>query len=110
MKVLLFAILDHVPASEKLIRSLSQEGYNGTVIPTEGMHHVFPEFNDGKSKAISLAALTDDIPSGNFTLFIVIEDEKLPFLQEKVREATANFTKVKGGMFVLPLSSVEGFF
>ena len=46
MKVLLFAILDHVPASEQLIRSLSKEGYNGTVIPTEGMHHVFPEFHE----------------------------------------------------------------
>ena len=110
MQVLLFAILDHVPASEQLIRVLSKDGYNGTVIPTEGMHHVFPEFNDGKSKAISLAALTDDIPSGNFTLFIAIEEDKLPSLQDKIREATSNFTKVKGGMFVLPVSSVEGFF
>ncbi len=110
MKVLLFAILDHVPASEQLIRSLSKDGYNGTVIPTEGMHHVFPEFHDGTSKAISLAALMDDLPSGNFTLFIVIEEGKLPPLQEKIREATSSFTKVKGGMFVLPLTSVEGFF
>lgn len=110
MKVLLFAILDHVPASEQLIRLLSKDGYNGTVIPTEGMHHVFPEFHDGKSKAISLAALADDIPDGNFTLFIAIEEDKLPSLQKKIREGTSNFTKVKGGMFVLPATSVEGFF
>ncbi len=110
MKVLLFAILDHVPASEQLLRSLSKEGYNGTVIPTEGMHHVFPQFSDSKTKAVSLAALTDDVPSGNFTLFIVIEDSQLEHLQEEIRSATANFQKIKGGMFVLPVSSVEGFF
>lgn len=110
MKVLLFAILDHVPASEQLIRSLSKEGYNGTVIPTEGMHHVFPEFHDGTSKAVSLAALTEDLPSGNLTLFIVIEEEKLEAVQKEIRDATSSFTKVKGGMFVLPLTSVEGFF
>ena len=110
MKVLLFAILDHVPASEHLLRSLSKEGYNGTVIPTEGMHHVFPQFSDSKTKAVSLAALTDDVPSGNFTLFIVIEDNHLEELQKEIRVATENFQKIKGGMFVLPVSSVEGFF
>ncbi len=110
MKVLMFVTLDHVPASEQLIRSLSKEGYNGTVIPTEGMHHVFPQFSDSRSKAVSLAALTDDIPSGNFTLFIVLEEKDLEKLQEEIRSATVNFQKVKGGMFVLPVSRVEGFF
>ena len=110
MKVLLFAILDHVTATEQLIRSLSKEGYNGTVIPTEGMHHVFPQFYDSKSTAVSLAALTDDLPSGNFTLFIVLEEEELAKVQNEIRSATLNFQKIRGGMFVLPVTSVEGFF
>lgn len=110
MKVLLFAILDHVPASEQLLHSLSKEGYNGTVMPTEGMHHVFPQFGDSKTKAVSLAALTDDIPNGNFTLFIVLDDTRLESLQKEIRSATEDFRKIKGGMFVLPVSSVEGFY
>ena len=105
MKVLLFAILDHVTATEQLIRSLSKEGYNGTVIPTEGMHHVFPQFYDSKSTAVSLAALTDDL-----TLFIVLEEEELAKVQNEIRSATLNFQKIRGGMFVLPVTSVEGFF
>ena len=54
--------------------------------------------------------LTDDLPSGNLTLFIVIEEEKLEALKQEIREATENWTKIKGGMFVLPLTSVEGTF
>lgn len=110
MKVMLFAILDHVPATEELLRRLSKEGYNGTVIDTVGMHHVLPKFTDSGSTAVSLANLVDDLPKGNLTIFIVIDEEKLNGLKEEIRDATGNFTEVKGGMFVLPLASVEGTF
>jgi uncharacterized protein YaaQ len=110
MKVMLFAILDHVGATEELLRDLSKEGYNGTVIDTVGMHHVLPKFTEKGSAAVSLANLVDDLPKGNLTLFIIIEEEKLETLKNKIREATGNFSDVKGGMFVLPLVSVEGTF
>lgn len=110
MKVLLFAILDHVDATEKLLHKLSSQGYNGTVIPTSGLHHVLPKFEDTQSGAISLASMVDDLPSGNLTLFIVIEEEKVDELKQEIREATSNFKKVKGGMFILPLVDVEGSF
>ena len=54
--------------------------------------------------------LTDDLPSGNMTLFIIIDEDKLEPLKQEIREATGNWTKAKGGMFVLPLLSVEGTF
>ena len=110
MKVLLFAILDHVDETEILLHKLSSEGYNGTVIPTSGLHHVLPKFEDTQSGAISLASMVDDLPSGNLTLFIVIEQEKAETLKEEIRNATSNFKKVKGGMFILPLNEVEGSF
>ena len=103
MKVLLFAILDHVDATEKLLHKLSSQGYNG-------LHHVLPKFEDTQSGAISLASMVDDLPSGNLTLFIVIEEEKVDELKQEIREATSNFKKVKGGMFILPLVDVEGSF
>ncbi len=110
MKVMLFAILDHVPATEELLRDLSKNGYNGTVIDTVGMHHVLPKFSDSKSMAVSLSNLVDDLPKGNLTIFIIIEEEKLEGLKERIRRFTNNFEDVKGGMFVLPLVSVEGTF
>ena len=109
MKVMLFAILDRMDATEELLRSLSKEGYNGTVLPTHGMKHVLPKLA-GEGVSVSLSMLTDDLPSGHMTLFIIIDEEKLEDLKKEIREATGNWTKAKGGMFVLPLLSVEGTF
>ena len=109
MKVMLFAILDRVEETEVLLRRLSKEGYNGTVISTTGMHHVLPKI-EGESVSVSLSMLMDDLPSGNLTVFIVIDEDKLETLKKEIRDATESWTKIKGGMFVLPLSSVEGTF
>ena len=108
MKKLLFAILDHVPATEELLRRLSEKGYNGTVIPTSGLHHILPKFDDDMSGAIPLAAMVDDLPSGNLTLFITIDEDKLDDLKKMIREATYSFKSIKGGMFVLQSTDNEG--
>ena len=54
--------------------------------------------------------IVDDLPQGNLTLFIIIEEEKLEALKNEIRSSTDNFHQIKGGMFVLPLASVEGTF
>ena len=109
MKVMLYVVLDHVAETEQLLRTLSKKGYNGTVIPTTGLHHVLPKFSDG-STAISLATMVDDLPEGNITLFMIIDDDKVDALKDEIRKATHDFTYVAGGMFVLPLISWEGSF
>ena len=109
MKVMLYCVLDHVAETEQLLRDLSEKGYNGTVIPTTGLHHVLPKFDDG-SAAISLASMVDDLPQGNITLFIVIDEEKVDDLKKVIVEATHDFTYIKGGCFVLPILSWEGSF
>ena len=109
MKSLLIAILEHVPATEQLIRDLSKQGYNGTVIDAAGLRHVLPKFHD-QSAAVSLANLVDDAPSGNITLFIVVDEERKEALKDTLREATGRFETIKGGMLVYPLTDVEGFY
>ena len=109
MKVMLYVVLDHVAETEQLLRDLSKKGYNGTVIPTTGLHHVLPKFSDG-SGAISLAMMVDDLPEGNITLFMIMDEETVEAVKKDIREATHDFTYVKGGMFVLPLLSWEGSF
>lgn len=108
MKKLLFCILDSTPKSQELLRTLSKEGYNGTVMNTVGMHHVLPKLNGGA--AISLSTMVEDEPRGNLTLFIIIEEDEMPKLKERIRELTNNFEDIKGGMFGLPLESFEGTF
>ncbi|GEM_PF-1185956 len=108
MKSLVIAILEHVPATEKLIRSLSKEGYNGTVINAAGLHHVLPKFSD-QSAAVSLATMVEDVPSGNITFFVVVDEDKKDALKAEIRNATDGFKSIKGGMLVYPVADAEGF-
>lgn len=109
MKQLLFCILDNNHKVETLLRTLSKEGYNGTVMNTIGMHHVLPDVH-GHGAAISLSSMVDDLPEGNITLFIIIDEDKIDTLKERIRVLTNHFQDIPGGMFVLPLTSVEGNF
>lgn len=109
MKVMLFAILDRVEATEELIRRLSKEGYNGTVLSSDSIKHIVPKLQ-GEGASVSLSMLTDDLPHGNISLFLIIDEAKLDKLKEEIRKATGNWSKAKGGMFVLPLLSIEGTF
>ena len=54
--------------------------------------------------------MVDDYPQGNLTLFIIIDEKDLGKLKERIRALTGSFKDIPGGMFVLPLSSVEGIF
>lgn len=108
MKSLVIAILEHTQEAESLIRSLSKEGYNGTVINAAGLHHVLPQFAD-QSAAVSLATIVDDLPTGNITFFIVVDESRKEHLKEEIRKATDSFKSVKGGMLVFPVTEVEGF-
>lgn len=109
MKTLLFAILDSNPKAEALLQNLSKAGFNGTVISTAGLHKVLPKL-EGQGAAIALSSLVDDLPAGNFTLLIVVDDDRLEEVKDLIREGTGGFVSVKGGMFALPLPFVEGNF
>ncbi len=109
MKSLLIAILERVPATEGLIRDLSKQGYNGTVINADGLHHVLPKLT-GQSTAVSLSSIVDDAPRGTITLFIVVDEERKEDLKALLREATDSFHAIPGGMVVYPLADVEGFY
>ena len=52
--------------------------------------------------------MVDDLPSGNLTLFITIDGDKLDDLKKMIREATNSFKSIKGGMFVLESTDNEG--
>ncbi|MCI1244635.1 MAG: hypothetical protein LKK13_00905 [Bacilli bacterium] len=108
MKVLLFAVLESGHDTEKLLSALSHDGYNGTVIATTSLKHVLMSPHEEEPAFISLSNLADNTFEGNTTLYILVDEEKLPKLQEDIRTYSGNFTKIKGGMFTLPVETFEG--
>jgi|LAHS01.1.fsa_nt_gb hypothetical protein len=112
MKVLLFAVLDRGPATDALYSAIIADGYNGTIIKTQSLKHILAK-NDLESPAVlSLSQIAEDTHEAgqNSTMFVIVDENKLPKLQKDIRQYTENFTKIHGAMFVVPIESFEGSF
>jgi hypothetical protein len=112
MKVLLFAVLERGRLTDALYSAIIADGYNGTMIKTQSLKHVLQNENFEKAAALSLSEIAENThePGQNSTMFIIVDETKLPRLQEDIRKHTDNFKKIHGAMFVVPLSSFEGSF
>ena len=108
MKVLFFAVLERGTASDLLLKDLSVKGYNGTLIKTESLKHVL-KGQEG-SAFISLSELAENTPDTNYSMFFIIDDSRIPEIKKEFRDFTADFGKVHGAMFVIPIADFEGSF
>ena len=110
MKHLLFVVLDNKKETTELIRKLSKTGHNGTVLSSTSLNHVIHDENEDTPSFISLAHLSENKLVHNTTIYFLLEEKELKEVQDIIREATKNFTLVKGGMFATPVESYEGSF
>lgn len=112
MKVLLFAVLDRGEATDALYAAIIADGYNGTIIKTQSLKHILNNAALEKTAVLSLSEIAEDthLSGQNSTMFVIVDDTKLPQLQKDIRHYTENFTKIHGAMFVVPIESFEGSF
>ncbi|MCH3909841.1 MAG: hypothetical protein LKF75_04595 [Bacilli bacterium] len=111
MKILLFAVLDRGEATDALYAAIINDGYNGTIIKTQSLKHILSNSSD-KAAVLSLSQIAENThESGqNSTMFVIVDEDKLPKLQNDIRTHTDNFTKIHGAMFTVPIASFEGSF
>ncbi len=110
MKKILFAVLERGQETDALYSSIIDSGYNGTLIKTQSLKHVLN--NDSFKAVLSLSQIAEDTHEAgqNATIFVIVDEEKLPTLRAMIREHTSNFDKIHGAMFVLPIEDFEGSF
>lgn len=109
MKKILFAVFEKEEDTLEIITKLAQHHINGTAIQSSSLKHIVDSTNE-TSDFISLRHLTHAIFEDNATFYTVLNEDMLLIAQDIIREVTGNFTKMKGGMFVLPIESFEGTF
>jgi regulatory protein YycH of two-component signal transduction system YycFG len=109
MKKLLFAVFENEEDTVEIITKLAQHHINGTAIESSSLKHILDSTQE-TSDFISLRHLTHAIFEDNATFYSVLNEDTLAIAQDIIRQETANFTKIKGGMFVLPIESFEGTF
>jgi hypothetical protein len=112
MKILLFAILERGNATDALFSAIIADGYNGTIIKTQSLKHVLKNPELESAAALSLSEIAEETHGSgqNSTMFVIVDDDKLPRLQKDIRDYTENFTKIHGAMFTISLDSFESSF
>lgn len=109
MKKLIFAVFENKHGSEEVLTELSHAGFNGTVIPSTSLRHTL--LSGGEVPMFFTAAHLDvDKFENNTSLFLIVEEEKVPEVRKIIREITEDFTAAKGAMVVIPLEEYEGSF
>jgi hypothetical protein len=109
MKVMLYVVLERGELTRQLVNQILKDGYNGTLIKTKGLKHV-NDSHDEPTAYLSLSQIAENTDETNTTMFFILEDEQTKKLQNDIREGTANFKKIHGGMFVVPVNDFEGSF
>lgn len=110
MEHLLFVVLENTRETHDLIRELSKQGINGTVLSSTSLKHVLSDEKEDTLSFISLSHIHENRFVQNTTIYFILEDNELKEVQEQVRKFTDSFKKVKGGMFVTPIENYEGSF
>ena len=113
MKHLLFAVFETNQYTRNVVNKLAENNINGTVLASTSLKHFMNELGDSDINFISLRHLSN-LEKVNFeentTFYALLEEEEIDSATAIIREETERFSKVRGGMFVLPVERYEGSF
>lgn len=109
MKHLLFAVFENTDDTQDLIQELSNKGINGTVLASTSLRHILKSIEEERS-FITLRQLEKHQFEDNTTFYTLLDEDELVLAQNIIRDFTNHFSKIKGGMFVLPVEKYEGSF
>lgn len=110
MKHLLFAVFENVNGTSDIIHSLARNNINGTVLASTSLKHFLNDLEHDEISFVSLRHIEKVTFEDNTTFYTLLEEDEIENALNIIREATGNFKKIRGGMFVLPVERYEGSF
>lgn len=110
MKHLLFAVFENTTLTNDLVHELSKNDINGTVLASTSLKHMNSNIEEDEVHFLSLRHIDKMHLEDNVTFYAILEESKIEQATSIIRKETEKFTKIKGGMFVLPIESYEGSF
>ena len=109
MKHLLFAVFENTDETREIIHQLAEQGINGTVLASTSLRHILHSIEEERS-LLTLRHLEKMQFEDNTTFYTLLDEDILEVAQNIIRKETKSFTRVRGGMFVLPVEKYEGSF
>jgi hypothetical protein len=110
MKTAVFVVFELGAKLDGLIKSLSDKGYNGAIIPSSSFSSSLLTGNEDEPMTMNLTDLSSKVSHGNPTFMTLVEEKNLPEVKSIINEYTDHFRRIKGGMFGVPLDFFEGSF
>lgn len=110
MKYVLFAVFEAGSHIDPLLKALHDQGFNGTYLPSASFNTLLQGTPDDVPPVISLSRAIGSEGKDNPAFFSILTDENFAPFRKMVDSYTDNWKKIKGGMFMWPLSFFEGSF
>lgn len=109
MKSILFAVFENESDIDPLLFSLHERGFNGTFLPASSFNSLANASLE-ESPVLSLSEALGHKKVDNPAFFLVLDEKDFPTIKSAIEEYTDSFKRIKGGIFVWPLSYFEGSF
>jgi len=108
MKLLIF-VLNDIEKLEPILTKLEHKGIRGaTIIQSRGMAMALENYFDGSFLG-SLRAVLEPDREENRTVFMVIDEEKIPIVVEIIEATVGSLDRPNSGIvFSLPLDFIKG--
>ncbi len=110
MKHLLFAVFENNKYTHDVIHSLTNNHINGTVLASTSLKHFVNDLEDNEIQFMTLRHLEKISYEDNTTFYALLDEDQIDLATSLIREGTEKFSKVRGGMFVVPVEKYEGSF
>ncbi len=110
MKHLLFAVFENSSLTNDIVHELSKNDINGTVLGSTSLKHMNSNIEEDELHFISLRHIDKMHLEENVTFYAILDEEEIEKAREIIHTMSDKFTKIKGGMFVVPVESYEGSF
>ena len=101
-------VLNKTQCLDEILERLSEAGVRATIVSSKGMAHSL--FDVNKIHFIeSVKILIDPMSKSNYTIFSVVEDDKVAEISRIVNDVTGGLSKSNSGIiFAVPVSYIEG--
>ena len=111
MNYVLYAVFESGAKIDTLLLDLHQKGYNGTALNGSSINSLFNStLNEDEPPVLSLTNALALTKGSNPTFFLVLKEGQFDEVAKIIRDFTGSFKKIRGGIFMWPLSFYEGSF
>lgn len=106
----MYAVFEAGAKVDELFSSLHRKGYNGTYLSGASINTMVASSFDEEPAVLSLPNALSGSKSWNATFFLILEEKQFDEVKALIEDYTGNFKKIRGGLFMWPLTFFEGSF